>query len=120
MIQVAVFVSPQTVCSSLSQTCDAFSLANRLAGQRLFALHRFSVDGQPVALDYAQIQVDGDLASADQNGGTRIDHFTRASISDGVRPACASTALVSSPSAATLGPLCSGEPEKRKGGAGDL
>ena len=65
MIQVAVFVSPQTVCSSLSQTCDAFSLANRLAGQRLFALHRFSVDGQPVALDYAQIQVDGDLASAE-------------------------------------------------------
>ena len=65
MIQVAVFVSPQTVCSSLSQTCDAFSLANRLAGQRLFALHRFSVDGQPVVLDYAQIQVDGDLASAE-------------------------------------------------------
>jgi len=65
MIQVAVFVSPQTVCSSLSQTCDAFSLANRLAGQRLFALQRFSVDGQPVTLGYAQIQVDGDLASAE-------------------------------------------------------
>ena len=66
MIQVAVFVSPQTVCSSLSQTCDAFSLANRLAGQRLFALYRFSVDGQPVTLDYAQIQVDGDLSLAEE------------------------------------------------------
>lgn len=65
MIQVAVFVSPLTVCSSLSQACDAFSLANRLAGQRLFALHRFSVDGLPVVLDYAQIQVDGDLSSAE-------------------------------------------------------
>ncbi len=65
MIQVAVFVSAQTVCSSLSQICDAFSLANRLAGQRLFTLQRFSVDGQSVALDYAQIQVSGDLASAE-------------------------------------------------------
>ncbi len=65
MIQVAVFVSPYTLCSSLSQTCDAFSLANRLGGQRRFTLHRFSVDGQPVILDYAQIQVDGDLASAE-------------------------------------------------------
>lgn len=46
MIQVAVFVSPQTLCSSLSQTGDAFSLASRLAGQRLFALQRLSVDGQ--------------------------------------------------------------------------
>lgn len=66
MIQVAVFVSAQTVCSSLSQICDAFSLANRLAGQRLFALQRFSVDGQPVTLDYAQIQVSGNLASAER------------------------------------------------------
>ncbi len=66
MIQVAVFVSAQTVCSSLSQICDAFSLANRLAGQRLFTLQRFSVDGQPVTLDYAQIQVSGNLASAER------------------------------------------------------
>src|SRR5262249_40659076 len=39
----------------------------------------------------------------------------------GVAETCsASTPLVCSPSSATLGSLCSGEPEKRKGGAGDL
>jgi transcriptional regulator GlxA family with amidase domain len=36
MIRIAIFVCPQTVCSSLSLTCDTFALANQLAGQRLF------------------------------------------------------------------------------------
>ena len=62
----------------------------------------------------------GDLAAADQDGRTRIDHLTRALISASLRPASASTLLVCSPRSATFGPLCTGEPEKRKGGAGDL
>src|SRR6185369_1958255 len=47
------------------------------------------------------------------------DHFTRAAISSALRPACSSTLLVCSPRFATFGPLCTGDPEKRKGGAGD-
>src|SRR6185436_8168223 len=63
----------------------------------------------------------GDLAAADQDGRPRIDrHLAIALISASPRPASSSTLLVCSPRFATLGPLCTGEPEKRKGGAGDL
>ena len=68
----------------------------------------------------------GDLAAADQDGRTRIDrhlaitHVTSALISASLRPASCRTLLVCSPRSATFGPLCTGEPEKRKGGAGDL
>lgn len=65
MIRLAIFVCPQTLCSSLSLVCDAFNLANRLAGQALFQLSRFSLDGQPVQLDYAHISVAGGLEVAD-------------------------------------------------------
>src|ERR1700757_4317510 len=49
----------------------------------------------------------------------RPDYFVRVSISSGLSPPSASTLLVCSPRLATLGPLCTGDPEKRKGGAGD-
>ena len=67
----------------------------------------------------------GDLAAADEDGRTRIDHVaiahvTSALISASLRPASCRTLLVCSPRSATFGPLCTGEPEKRKGGAGDL
>ena len=66
MLRIALYVCPQTVCSSLSMAQDAFSLANRLAGTAHFQLQRFSLDGQPVQLDFAQIQVDGGLPLAEQ------------------------------------------------------
>lgn len=65
MLKIALYVCPQTVCSSLSMAMDAFSLANRLAEQRLFALTRVSLDGKSVDLGFAQIQVDGDLRLAE-------------------------------------------------------
>lgn len=61
MLRLAIYVCPQTVCSSLSLTCDAFGLANQLAGQQLFKLSRFSLDGAAVQLPYAQISVEGGL-----------------------------------------------------------
>lgn len=64
MPRLAIYVCPQTVCSSLALTCDTFALANQLAGRRLFELSRFSLDGAPVQLPYAQIRVDGDLTLA--------------------------------------------------------
>ena len=64
MIHIAVFVCAQTVCSSLSQACEVFALANQLAKQKLFKLERFSLDGAAVQLPYARIEVDGDLARA--------------------------------------------------------
>lgn len=66
MLRIALYVCPQTVCSSLSMAQDAFSLANRLAGTPHFELLRFSLDGQPVQLEFAQIQVDGGLPLAEQ------------------------------------------------------
>ncbi|XLX39484.1 GlxA family transcriptional regulator [Ectopseudomonas mendocina] len=66
MLRIALYVCPQTVCSSLSMAQDAFNLANRLAGTTHFQLQRFSLDGQPVQLDFAQIQVDGGLPLAEQ------------------------------------------------------
>jgi len=65
MLKIALYVCPQTVCSSLSMAMDAFTLANRLAAQRLFTLTRVSLDGVTVDLDFAQIQVDGDLRLAE-------------------------------------------------------
>ena len=62
----------------------------------------------------------GDLAASDQDGRTGVDHFRSASTSAALSPASASTLFVCSPRSATLGPLCRAEPEKRKGGAGDL
>lgn len=66
MLRIALYVCPQTICSSLSMAQDAFSLANRLAGTPCFELERFSLDGQPVQLEFAQIQVDGALQLAEQ------------------------------------------------------
>ncbi|PKM32574.1 MAG: transcriptional regulator, partial [Gammaproteobacteria bacterium HGW-Gammaproteobacteria-12] len=66
MLRIALYVCPQTVCSSLSMAQDAFSLANRLAGAPRFQLQRFSLDGQPVQLEFAQILVDGGLELAEQ------------------------------------------------------
>lgn len=66
MLRIVLYVCPQTVCSSLSMAQDAFSLANRLAGTACFRLERFSLDGQPVQLEFAQIRVDGGLQLAEQ------------------------------------------------------
>ena len=66
MLKIALYVCPQTVCSSLSMATDAFALANQMAERRLFQILRFSLDGQPVDLDFARIQVDGGLALAEQ------------------------------------------------------
>ncbi|RJG10646.1 helix-turn-helix domain-containing protein [Pseudomonas cavernicola] len=66
MLNIAIYVCPQTVCSSLSMANDAFVLANQLAGQALFKLQRFSLDGQSVDLGFASIRVDGDLSLAEQ------------------------------------------------------
>lgn len=66
MLSLALYVCPQTVCSSLSMIGDAFGLANRLAGQALFRIQRFSLDGQPVELDFARIRVEGGLALGEQ------------------------------------------------------
>jgi len=65
MLKIALYVCPQTVCSSLSMAMDAFVLANRLAARPLFELQRVSLDGQAVNLGFAQIQVDGDLSLAE-------------------------------------------------------
>ena len=65
MLKIALYVCPQTVCSSLSMAMDAFVLANRLAARPLFELQRVSLDGQAVDLGFAQIQVDGDLSLAE-------------------------------------------------------
>lgn len=65
MLRIALYVCPQTVCSSLSMAQDAFTLANRLAPQPGFHLQRFSLNGQPVQLDFAQVQVDGGLELAE-------------------------------------------------------
>ncbi|NQD91208.1 helix-turn-helix domain-containing protein [Pseudomonas sp. CrR25] len=61
MLDIAFYVCPQTLCSSLSMASDAFALANRLAGQPLFKVQRFSLDARPVELEFARIQVDGGL-----------------------------------------------------------
>ncbi|HSC84876.1 MAG TPA: helix-turn-helix domain-containing protein [Pseudomonas sp.] len=65
MIRVALYVCPQTVCSSLSMADDAFRLANQLAGERLFDVLRVSQDGRSVELGFAQVRVDGDLRLAE-------------------------------------------------------
>ncbi|WP_275546019.1 MULTISPECIES: GlxA family transcriptional regulator [unclassified Pseudomonas] len=66
MLRIALYICPQTICSSLSMAQDAFSLANRLADTPGFELQRFSLDGQSVQLDFAQIRVDGGLQLAEQ------------------------------------------------------
>lgn len=66
MIHIALYTCPQTVLSSLSMADDCFRLANQFAGEPLFELHRVSADGKPVQLDYAQLQVNGDLSLAEQ------------------------------------------------------
>lgn len=65
MLRIALYVCPQTVCSSLSMALDSFVLANRLATRPQFHLQRFSMDGKPVQLDFAQVQVDGGLDLAE-------------------------------------------------------
>ena len=66
MLKIALYVCPQTVCSSLSMAMDAFALANQMTERPLFQVQRFSLDGQPVDLGFARIQVDGGLALAEQ------------------------------------------------------
>ncbi|MGH8352809.1 MAG: GlxA family transcriptional regulator [Pseudomonas sp.] len=66
MLKVALFVCPQSVCSSLSMAVDAFTLTNQLAGQALFQVQRFSLDGRPVELGFASVRVDGALRLAEQ------------------------------------------------------
>lgn len=66
MLKIALYICPQTVCSSLSMAMDAFNLANQLAARPLFQLQRVSLDGQAVELDFARIAVDGDLRLAEQ------------------------------------------------------
>ncbi|WP_371230463.1 GlxA family transcriptional regulator [Pseudomonas sp. QE6] len=65
MFRIALFVCPQTLCSSLGLAMDAFHLANRLAGRRLFDVLRVSADGMPVILSFGRVEVEGglDLAS---------------------------------------------------------
>lgn len=65
MIRIALYVCPQTVCSSLSMADDAFRLANQLAGERIFETWRVSQDGCPVELGFVQVRVDGDLSLAE-------------------------------------------------------
>lgn len=65
MIRVALFVCPQTVCSSLATADDAFRLANQLAGEPLFQVQRFSCDGRAVDIGMAEVRVDGNLALAE-------------------------------------------------------
>ena len=48
MPKIALYVCPQTRCSSLSMAMDAFALANSLCGRAEFELQRFSLDGQAV------------------------------------------------------------------------
>jgi len=66
MLKVALYVCPQSVCSSLSMAMDAFALANQLAGQPLFQVQRFSLDGRSVELGFVSVRVDGDLRLAEQ------------------------------------------------------
>ena len=65
MPSIALYVCPQTLCSSLSMTSDAFALANRLAARPLFEVQRFSLDALPVELDFARIRVHGGLQLAE-------------------------------------------------------
>ncbi|MGY4534934.1 transcriptional regulator GlxA family with amidase domain [Pseudomonas sp. TE3786] len=65
MLRIALYVCPQTVCSSLSTAMDAFQLANQLAGERVFQLQRFSLDGHGVDLQFARINVNGALRLAE-------------------------------------------------------
>lgn len=64
MFRIALFVCPQTLCSSLGLAMDAFHLANRLAGRRLFEVQRVSADGAPVDLPFGRIEVEGSLERA--------------------------------------------------------
>jgi len=61
MFRIALFVCPQTLCSSLGLAMDSFHLANRLAGERRFEVLRVSADGAPVALPFGRVEVDGGL-----------------------------------------------------------
>lgn len=65
MLKIALYICPQTVCSSLSMAMDAFNLANQLATRPLFQLQRVSLDGAAVELDFARIPVAGDLHLAE-------------------------------------------------------
>ena len=66
MPTVALLIGPDTLCSSLSMAQDTFTLANRLAGRRVFEVLRVSQDGHPQQLGFAQVQVDGDLRLAER------------------------------------------------------
>lgn len=66
MPRIALYTCPQTVCTSLGLAGDAFALANHLAGKAVFHVQRVSLDGQPVELDFARIQVNGALQQAEE------------------------------------------------------
>ena len=55
MFRIALFVCPQTLCSSLGLAMDSFHLANRLAGERRFEVLRVSADGAPVDLSFGRV-----------------------------------------------------------------
>ncbi|WP_447589681.1 GlxA family transcriptional regulator [Aquipseudomonas campi] len=66
MIRIALYVCPQTVCSSLTMADDAFRLANLLAGEECFRIQRVSSDGKAVELGFVEVRVDGDLRLAEE------------------------------------------------------
>lgn len=66
MIRIALYVCPQTVCSSLTMADDAFRLANLLAGEECFHIRRVSSDGKAVELGFVEVRVDGDLRLAEE------------------------------------------------------
>jgi len=61
MFRIALFVCPQTLCSSLGLAMDSFHLANRLAGERHFEVLRVSAEGEPVDLSFGRVAVEGGL-----------------------------------------------------------
>lgn len=64
-VQVAIYLCRHSVVSSVMAAMDAMRLANRLAGRSVFALKRFSVDGNTVLGVDAALPVDGDLSVLD-------------------------------------------------------
>src|SRR5690349_1229068 len=85
-----------------------------LAGKEGPADHgsEVAVDGKVVPFEHV-----ADGAGGDELG--RASHRRSAAISAGLRPASDSTLSVCSPRAETFGPLCTFDPENRKGGAGE-
>lgn len=107
MFRIALFVCPQTLCSSLGLAMDSFHLANRLADQPLFEVLRVSADGAPVKLSFGQVAVEGGLDLAGQCDLLLIP----ATGADIVATCAANLPLLawlrSAPASVQLGSLCS-------------